>query len=145
MRRNFAQSVDMANYDYSDPVEDKEGRERAVGMVDVSLVKERARLAMCKPFEEIDVASAFQTKVDYGTWMDRFQHREGDRIDAYVTGIMQKYCTPRAKDLKGGGPRVARVANSIDMTRTADDFFSRAKMRQVDSKTELSTKNTAQN
>ena len=64
MRRNFAQSVDMANYDYSDPVEDKEGREREVGMVDVSLVKERARLAIRKPFEEIDVASAFQTKVD---------------------------------------------------------------------------------
>lgn len=145
MRRNFAQSVDVATFDYNDPLEDKDRRQRVVGMVDVALVNQRAKLAVRKPFEEIDTASAFQTKVEFGTWMDKFQHREGDRIDSYVTSIMQKYCTPRAKDLKVGGSRVARMANSIDMTRTADDFFPRAKMRQEDSKTELSTKNTARN
>ena len=96
MRRNFAQSVDMANFDYNDPLEDRESRNKTVGMVDVGLVNYRAKLAARKPFQEIDMASAFQTKREFGTWMDKFQHREGDRIDAYVTGILQKYCTPRA-------------------------------------------------
>ena len=72
MRRNFAQSVDVATFDYNDPLEDKDRRQRVVGMVDVALVNQRAKLAVRKPFEEIDTASAFQTKVEFGTWMDKF-------------------------------------------------------------------------
>ena len=50
MRRNFAQSVDMANFDYNDPLEDRESRNKTVGMVDVGLVNYRAKLAARKPF-----------------------------------------------------------------------------------------------
>ena len=95
MRRNFAQSVDMATYDYTDPVEDKNRAGRAVGLINVQLVSQRSNYAYRRPFEEIDSAQAFQTKVEYNTWMDKFRAQETQRIDNKVTNIMQKYCTPR--------------------------------------------------
>ena len=95
MRRNFAQSVDMATYDYTDPVEDKNRAGRAVGLINVQLVSQRSNYAYRRPFEEIDSAQAFQTKVEYNTWMDKFRAQETQRIDNKVTNITQKYCTPR--------------------------------------------------
>ena len=124
----------MANFDYSDPVEDKNRVSRDVGMVNVQLVSQRTNYASRKPFEEIDTAQAFQTKVEFATWMDKFRVKEADRIDTKVTSIMQKYCTPRARDLKG-------VSNSIDLARTTNEFFSGSRHR--DNRTDLSTKNSS--
>ena len=131
MKRNFAQSVDIASFDYLDPVEDKVRIARDIGMVNVQLVSQQSKYAERKPFEDIDDARAFQAKAEYGTWMDKFQARETDRIDTKVTHIMQKYCTPRGRDLKG-------VSHSIDMTKTSNDLFPYN--RQTDNRTEFSTK-----
>ena len=120
----------MANFDYQDPVDD---RDRDFGedvpMMDVQLVSQRTRYAEQKPFQDIDTARAFQTKVDYGTWMDKFQAKEADRLDTKVTHIMQKYCTPRGRDLKG-------VSNSIDVGRKTNDSFP---YNRQDNRTAFST------
>ena len=122
MRRNFANSVDIPagalhtldpkEYDNVDRVITN------VGMVDTQLVTQRTNYFYNKPFMDIDLAKAFQTKVEFATWMDKFQAKETTRIDNKVTNIMQKYCKPHQKDMKS-------ISNSIDLSaRTSNEWMT---------------------